>query len=78
MDKLRIRMIRYLHEEDATVVDKLLSFAVDTSVKELDICLKHQIYTFSLKTLLNAKALISLDLECVRIKDSDEPITLRP
>ncbi|XP_040363431.1 putative F-box protein At3g58860 [Rosa chinensis] len=74
--KFRLCMRRYL-SSDAPNVDKWLSLLFERSIEELDISLISGItgdlenYSVSHTTLVNAKSLTSLNLECVTIKNMD-------
>ncbi|XP_050387419.1 putative F-box protein At3g58860 [Argentina anserina] len=80
LDKFRLRMTRY-SSRDASIVYKLLSCSIERGVKELDISLGgftvKRYYYLCRTNLINAKTLITLNLEHVRMKNIDsfvEPI----
>ncbi|BFG22140.1 hypothetical protein CerSpe_084140 [Prunus speciosa] len=82
LDKLKIQMERYSAKDDVTLINKWLDFSFETSVKELDICLRIRkldwnaldrglsfYYCISRRTFFNAKSLTALTLEHARIKN---------
>ncbi|CAL2242055.1 unnamed protein product [Prunus armeniaca] len=86
-DKLKIHMERYSAKDDVTLINKWLDFSFETSVKELDICLRIRkldwnaldrgwsfYYRISRRTFFNAKSLTALTLEHARIKSFDHTI----
>ncbi|KAM1691910.1 hypothetical protein ACFXTN_030632 [Malus domestica] len=82
VEKFRIRMVRYsLLEDEATVVDKWLTFGLERSVKELDISLLggggKAGYTLP-QTLFTSKSLTTLKLEhvTVNIDRHGNPVSL--